>query len=368
MAWIWELKNWHDFQYDSAILEEYERQYLHLSGALAGASLHISEYDRDDMIIDLMCNEALKTSEIEGEYLNRESLRSSLRRRMGFGKDRQRPKPQEEGIAEMMIDLYKHYNEKITHDSLSNWNGQLTSSRWDLTSVGCYRNHSDPMQIVSGSISRPHIHYEAPPSSRIMDEMEDFLLWFNKTSLEKKLPALTRAGIAHLYFVCIHPFEDGNGRISRALSIKSLSQNIGQSTLLALSEVIQQNKKEYYAALATTNQSNDISKWLLYFAKTILQAQEYTQKIVNYLISKNKFYEKYRSLLNPRQEKVITRIFREGMNGFEGGLSAKNYVIIAKTSSSTATRDLQELVMLEVLKQKGSGKGTRYYLNLNSSD
>src|SRR5258705_7667293 len=155
---------------------------------------------------------------------------------------------------------------------------------------------------------------------------------------------MTRAGIAHLYFVCIHPFEDGNGRIGRALAEKSLAQNLGQPSLIALAYTIERKRKDYYAELERNNKDTEISSWLKYFANTVLEAQSNTLKRVDFYVAKAKFYERLRGKLNERQEKAVARMFREGIDGFKGGLSAEKYIGITRASRATATRDLQDLV------------------------
>jgi len=197
--------------------------------------------------------------------------------------------------------------------------------------------------------------------------MKRFIAWFNATAPGGKtpLPALTRAAIAHLYFVCIHPFEDGNGRIGRALAEKSLAQNLGQPSLIALAYTIERKRKDYYAALERNNKDLEITGWMKYFANTILEAQNNTIKRVDFYIAKAKFYEKFRGKLNQRQEKVVARMFREGIDGFKGGLSAENYISIANTSRATATRDLQDLVEKGALTRTGELRHTRYHLNMN---
>ena len=194
--------------------------------------------------------------------------------------------------------------------------------------------------------------------------MKRFVAWFNDTAPGGKnpLPALTRAALAHLYFVCIHPFEDGNGRIGRALAEKSLAQNLGQPSLIALAYTIERKRKDYYAALERNNKDLEITDWLTYFANTILEAQSNTIKRVDFYVAKARFYEQLRDQLNERQDKVIARMFREGIDGFKGGLSAENYIAISKTSRATATRDLQDLVEKGALTRTGELRHTRYFL------
>jgi Fic family protein len=210
------------------------------------------------------------------------------------------------------------------------------------------------------------VHFEAPPSSSVPAEMNRFVAWFNDTARggKKPLPALTRAALVHLEFVCIHPFEDGNGRIGRALAEKSLAQNLGQPSLIALATTIERKRKDYYRALEQNNKDLDITDWMTTFANTILEAQNNTIKRVDFYVAKAKFYQRFRDQLNERQEKVVARMFREGIDGFKGGLSAENYISISRTSRATATRDLQDLVTLGALARSGELRHTRYYLNL----
>ena len=237
----------------------------------------------------------------------------------------------------------------------------------DAIQIGGYRTHEEPMRVVSGRADKPTIHFEAPPSTRIVREMNAFASWFNATAPKgrRALPALTRAGLAHLYFVSIHPFEDGNGRIGRAISEKSLAQNLGQPSLIALAYTIQRARKAYYDMLERSNKTNEITAWLVYFAKTVLEAQRTTLERVEFYIGKAKFYDRVRGQLNPRQEKVIARMFRAGLDGFKGGLSAENYISITGTSRATATRDLTDLVVKGGLTRTGERRHTRYHLDLD---
>lgn len=358
--WVWQLADWPQFKYHSAALEDLETRFLHNAGYLLGAYKHISLSDQEQLKIDLVSEEAIETSAIEGEFLDRSSVQASLRRNFGLPSDNKIIPPSEQGIAYIMVDLYNNFAAPLTHDLLGTWHLNLMNARFDLNTVGAYRQHNEPMQIVSGNMNKPRVHYEAPPSKFIPEAMGEYLQWFNTVS--HKLPALTRAGIAHLYFELIHPFEDGNGRIGRAIAEKVIFQNLKQPLFLALSRTIQKNKKQYYAALAQNNTSLDINDWLIYFSTMILSAQEYTKSYIEFLIAKAKLYDRAKGLLNQRQEKVIARIFKAGLDGFEGGLSAENYISITQTSRATATRDLQDLVNKKILYSTGERKSTRYFL------
>ncbi|WP_117193812.1 Fic family protein [Rhizobium terrae] len=363
MMWNWQHGDWPNFIYDSAALEPFERQFLLNSGEFIGAYRHVSADDRDLLRIELISDEALTTSEIEGEILNRDSLQSSLRRQFGLGgDDRTIPLP-ERGIAEMMVDLYRTFAEPLTHEQLHAWHGMIMAGARRIEVIGGYRTHADAMQVVSGAIGNPNIHFEAPPSAQVPEEMERFLAWFNG-SASAGLPAATRAGIAHIYFESIHPFEDGNGRIGRAISEKALAQSLGQPSLISLSYTIGRHRKRYYDMLELSNKNVRITDWLVYFDETILEAQRNTLERVNFYIAKAHFFDRFGAKLNGRQMKAVARMFREGVEGFKGGLSAENYISITKTSRATATRDLQDLVEMGAFARTGERRYTRYYLRL----
>lgn len=363
--WNWQLANWPRFTYDPHLLETLERSFLEQSGHLAGSVRHIGADDHDNLLVELLSDEAQKTSKIEGELLNRDSLQSSIQKHLGFQADAQRRvSPAEAGIAEMMVHLHKHSARPLDRETLFAWHAMLCRGRRDLKIVGGYRADPEPMQIVSKRLDRPRIYFEAPPAERMDKEMDAFLAWFNATAPEQKnaLQPLSRAGVAHFYFLCVHPFEDGNGRIARALSEKAASQSLGKACPLRLSHVIEAKKKEYYAELGRHNHRLDITPWLLYFAETLLAAQRQSQQLVDFIISKTKYFLRFDATLNERQRKVIKRMFAAGPDDFAGGFSAGNYRVIAKTSKATATRDLQDLLAKGALTKTGVRKGTRYQL------
>jgi Fic family protein len=193
--------------------------------------------------------------------------------------------------------------------------------------------------------------------------MQRFLLWFNESQDSIKKPIM-RAAIAHLYFESIHPFEDGNGRIGRAIAEKALSQNIGRPVLFSLSKSMEAKKKAYYDALQKAQRSNEITEWMHYFVNTVLEAQIDAEQEIEFTLKKAKFFSQYQDQLNDRQQKGIRRMLEEGPNGFEGGMNARKYVGITGTSKATATRDLQDLVQKEIFTPIGGGRSTRYELKL----
>jgi Fic family protein len=364
MTWNWQQPNWPEFTYYSEAIKPLEATFLSESGTLKGALKYLNSADKEQLIIDHLAQEALKTSEIEGEYLNRESVQSSIRKHFGLSAEpKKTSNPKEQGIADLLMNLYMHFDDVVSNENLWEWHKMVCMGSNGLENIGSYRTHIEPMQIVSGMGFKQKVYFEAPPSKNIFQQMEKFIEWFNATTYS--LSALTRAGIAHLYFVSIHPFEDGNGRIARAIAEKALSQHLGSPTLIALSHIISLNRAAYYEALEKNNQTLEITDWLIYFSNTILQAQKYSIRLIDFLIQKTKLLDIVKDKLKPRQLKVLLRMFREGPDGFKGGLSADNYINISGASRATATRDLQELVEKKALISSGQLKGTRYHLQLS---
>jgi Fic family protein len=366
MQWNWEQIDWPNFAYDRKTLERLEQEFLLRSGEFLGVFRHITPDERDLIRIDLISEEALSTSAIEGEYLDRESVQSSLRQQLGLASETRRIGPTERGITEMMTDVYLDFASPLSHGTLFAWHRMLmVGNRTKM--IGRYRAHAEPMQIVSNRLDEPKVHFEAPPSDRVEHEMEGFVEWFNRTAPNGTAPlsALSRSAITHLYFESIHPFEDGNGRVGRALSEKALAQNLGEPTLIALAYTIERNRKTYYRELERNSRTNEITDWMIYFANTVLKAQRTTLARVEFSVAKARYYEKFRGLFNERQERVIARMFREGIHGFKGGLSAENYITLTKASRATATRDLQDLAAKGALVRTGELRHTRYLLAVN---
>jgi len=365
--WNWQHAQWPSFSYNIEALKTLEYKFSENNGIVLGALKHVNKDSKDDILIDILSDEAIKTSKIEGEYLDRISVQSSIKHNLGLSSEKRNVNPAEFGISEMMVDLYLNYNKPLSHLQLFEWHKMITNGRRDLTDIGRYRTHKDAMQVVSGRLDRRTIHFEAPPSPTIDKEMEQFLSWFNTVhnlNTNSTLLPLVKAGIAHLYFVCIHPFEDGNGRIARAISEKSIALSTNKPALISISNTIETYRKDYYIALENNNKTLEITDWLVYFGQTIIDAQQDTLKRIDFIIEKAKFFDLYLSTINARQLKVIERFFEAGHSGFIGGLSADNYTKIAKTSASTATRDLADLVQKGIFIKTGQLKGTRYALNI----
>jgi Fic family protein len=364
MSWNWQKPDWPHFSWDKTRLAKPEEQLLLEIGMFIGTVKHLGPEDREQLTVEAMSAEALTTSEIEGEILDRASVQSSIRRELGLAADNRRVGPAERGIAEMTVDFYRRFAEPLSDEILFAWHDMLMQGRRDLRDTGRYRTGTEPMEVVSGTIHAPKVHFEAPPSSAVAREMKKFIAWFNRTAPGggESLHALTRAGIAHLYFVSIHPFEDGNGRIGRAIAEKALAQGLGQPTLIALAATILAKRKGYYEALEAANKNNEITAWLSWFAATAIEAQRRTIARVEFLIDKTRLLDRLRGQLNDRQEKVLLRMLREGPEGFEGGLSAGNYISITGASPATTTRDLADMAAKGALVRVGERRHARYHV------
>lgn len=225
------------------------------------------------------------------------------------------------------------------------------------------------MVIVSGSIGKEVVHYEAPPSDIVPNEMQQFVAWYNSYAIASHAikESLIKTAIAHLYFETIHPFEDGNGRIGRAIAEKCLSESLGRSLVLSISTTIEKDRSAYYAALKQAQRTLEITEWINYFSQIVLDAQRQAKKTIRFTLEKAKFLDRFMPRLNDRQIKVILKMLDYGVEGFEGGMTARKYMSITKTSKATATRDLQDMVKKECLSQTGAGRSVRYELNLKVS-
>jgi len=361
MEWVWELDGWPHFHYDANAIAAHESAQLHQAGILGGAFRHLLPADCDILVAGLATNEATMTSAIEGEALDRDSVRSSILRHLGLpGADRRAGK-REEGIAAMTVSHLNTVLDPLSNSLLFEWHRLLFQEQSGFETIGAYRTHADPMQIVSGPVSKQTVHYVAPPSGRVPKEMERFIAWFNGKSHD--LPAIARSGIAHLHFEVIHPFEDGNGRIGRAIADKALAQAAQYPQMTMLSTEIESRRDEYYDALRRASQSLDATEWLVWYAGVVHSAQARTERWIEFLIGKTHLLDRLRGQINERQEKAVLRLFRAGPEGLLGGLSSANYQKISGASPATAGRDLAELVQLGALLRTGSGKGTRYSLN-----
>jgi Fic family protein len=364
MTWNWQQPDWPNFSWHAPRLQKAEALFLEGVGIAIGVSRHLDEADRRSLEVELMSHEAIDTSAIEGEMLDRDSVQSSIRRHLGLAGDHRRVRPAEAGIAEMMVDLYERVAEPLDRATLDRWHRHVVNGRTDLADIGRYRSGGDPMQIVSGPIHRPKIHFEAPPAARVEEEMVAFLTWIERSRPGGSSPItpLTRAGLAHIWFESIHPYEDGNGRIGRAISEKLLAQGLPTPIVTGMASTLLAHRKAYYAALERAHGALEITDWLLWFAAKAIEAQRRTLRQVEFVLAKARVMEGLRGKLNDRQERALLRMFAAGPDGFVGGLSAANYMTITGALTATTTRDLAALVGLGGLLRTGEHKGTRYWL------
>jgi Fic family protein len=365
----WQQKDWPQFRYS---LENVEGELLLFSekmGRVSGMLEGLPETTRQDVVVDIILAEAIKTSEIEGEFPNRKDVLSSIRKNLGLHVSPEHIRDKSAaGLGELMIDVRNTFKEPLTEEKLFAWHGLLMGENTQIE-VGQWRTHEDPMQVGSGSTGKGKVHFEAPPSKRIPAEMKAFMEWFNDTAPRGRSEikgAPVRSAIAHLYFETIHPFEDGNGRIGRAIAEKALSQSIGRHVVLSLSRTIEAKKKDYYEALEKAQRSNEITRWMEYFVHTSIAAQIEAEEQIDFTLKKTRFFDRLKGQLNDRQLTVIKRMLEEGPKGFEGGMNAGKYIGITKTSKATATRDMQQLMETGafVLFGKPGGRSTSYQVNL----
>lgn len=368
MTYNWQQPDWTEFTYDFKKLEDYLYAFSEKVGRSLGSLNALSKKNQTETLIDILVSEAIKTSEIEGEFLSKKDVISSIKKNLGLTSDIRTIRDiNARGMANLVSEVRNTYQLPVTETTLFEWHKMIFSSKTRI-SVGNWRTHTEPMQIISGTYGKETIHFEAPPSRQIEKEMALFTEWFNDSApngaREIKFAPI-RCAIAHLYFETIHPFEDGNGRVGRAIAEKALLQTVGHPLLLSLSVAIESDRNAYYEALKTAQKSNEITSWLIYFTKTILKALDYSIEIINFTLQKTKLFSEYNEQLNERQIKVLKRILEEGPKGFKGGMTAKKYMGITKISKATATRDIQKLNEMGIFKSIGGGRNTAYAIQFH---
>lgn len=362
----WQQKEWPDFKFDIINIEMFLYLFYERVGHVTGMLKAIPDDLQMETLIEIMVAEAIKTSEIEGEFLSRRDVVSSIKKNLGLVTLDENKDARAAGISMLMINVRNTFSDPMSEQSLFAWHTMLMSDVKDVE-IGKWRTHKEPMQVISGALGKQKIHFEAPPSDIVPKEMTNFIKWFNDTTPGSKNEishAPIRAAISHLYFESIHPFEDGNGRIGRAIAEKALSQGIGRPVMLSLSKIIESNKKKYYAELEKAQLSMEINSWVKYFIETVFDAQVDSENLIDFTLKKVKFFDRFRDLLNERQLKVIKRVLDEGPEGFMGGINARKYVSISKVSKATSTRDLQYLLDIKALIVSGGGRSTSYAVNI----
>ena len=366
MTYNWQQNDWPGFRYDLAGAGDALLAFAERSGRASGLLKGLTADAQAEAAIEMMVAEAIKTSAIEGEFLSRRDVMSSIRKNLGMDPGEGGGDRRAEGAAALMIDIRNSFGEKLSEAKLFEWHKMIMAGSRRVK-AGAWRTHKEPMQVISGAVGKEKVHFEAPPSSRVPAEMKGFIGWFNDTGPGGKKEikkAVVRAAVAHLYFESIHPFEDGNGRIGRALSEKALSQGIGRPGLLSLSRAIEADRKGYYAALKEGQASNEITAWVIWFVNIALAAQIQAEEQIDFTLRKTRLFDRFKDELNERQTQIVRRMLEEGPEGFKGGMSAKKYISMTGASKATATRDLQDLADKGVFVPFGGGRSTRYKVNL----
>jgi Fic family protein len=364
--WIWQRQDWPQFHWDSARLAQPLATARKAQGELTGMARLLDSDSDLHAQLEVLTSEGVATSAIEGERFDPHAVRSSLARRLGLP-TAGLPAPQRsvEGLVDVLLDATQKLDKPLTQRMLSSWQAALfPTGRSGLVKirVGALRGAS-PMQIVSGPIHRQKVHYEAPPRRGLKRELKRFLDWFNKPP--KDIDGLARAGLAHAWFELIHPFEDGNGRVGRALLDRALAQDEHRSSrLYSLSARFMVVRSEYYDALQALSHGDlDVTDWLKWFLKQVVAACAESADTVERVLQKARFWIHHsQSGFNERQRKVLNTLLDAGPDGFVGGMTNKKYAHLTHTSPATAQRDLAELVERGILRMQGGGRSVRYLL------
>ncbi len=366
MSYNWQQPDWPEFRYDLSGIQETLFKLAEKTGRASGLLKGLSTDAQLETTIEIMVVEAIKTSAIEGELLSRKDVMSSIRKNLGIETGHPTGDKRTQGTAALMLAVRNSFAAPLSEETLFEWHRLIMAGHRHVA-AGQWRTHVEPMQVVSGAVGHEQVHFEAPPSSCVPAEMTRFIQWFNDTapggSKEIRKVAV-RSALAHLYFESIHPFEDGNGRIGRAVSEKVLSQGLGRPALLSLSRAIEAKRRDYYDALKEGQQSNDVTPWVTWFVNKVLEAQAQAEELIDFTLKKTQLFDRVRNQLNDRQIQILHRMLEEGPKGFEGGMSAKKYMTITGASKATATRDLQDLAEKNILIPTGSGRSTRYQISL----
>jgi Fic family protein len=371
--WIWLRKEWPNFVYDEAGVSAELANAYRVHGIMEGKASTIGLASANEIALGAMAEEVLATAAIEGEQLSMDTVRSSVRRRLGL--DQIGPVDRNvDGLVAVVSDATQEHSQPLTEDRLCRWQSALFpggTSGIHRIATGRYRDHDDPMQIVSGMPGREKVHYEAPRSTNVPAQMATFLDWFNTTAPQANAAVrhdgLARAGIAHLWFESIHPFEDGNGRIGRAIVDMAVAQHLSTPVrLFSLSRQLLDSRADYYENLNLSQRGDlDVTRWVRWFAQKCAAAYAHAGATIDSAIMKKHFMASAEvAALRDRQKKVLRRLLDDGDGGFQGGLNAEKYMKMTGASKATATRDLSDMVKARLMWTTGAGKALRYYINV----
>ena len=361
--YIWQASDWPNWRFDLAALAGPMAEVSRAQGLLIGRLADVGMALRDQASLAALTEDVVKTSEIEGEQLNVESVRSSIARRLGVDIGALAPVDRHvEGVVEMVLDATANCRAPVSRERLFGWHAALFPSGYSglaKIKIGGWRNDANgPMQVVSGPIGRQRVHFEAPPANRLEAETSRFLDWLNGSSNE---PPLLKAGLGHLWFVTLHPFDDGNGRIARAIGDLLLARADGSpQRFYSLSAQIQRERKAYYNILERTQKkSMDVTEWLAWFLDTLHRAVDQAQHTLDTVLTKTRFWQRWATTpLNERQVKLLNNL----LAGFEGKLTSSKWAAIAKCSPDTALRDINDLLARGVLRKLDAGGRSTSYI------
>jgi Fic family protein len=369
--WIWQQPDWPNFNWKAERLSPLLRECIQAQGRLMGMSSSVGSSLSAQSELDALLQNIVTSSAIEGEQLNVGSVRSSLARRLGLEQvEGDRVSQRSEGLAQLMLDATQSFAEQLTMERLLKWHGWLFPDQaMEFVPrgirVGTLRG-DEPMQVVSGRLDRPTIHFEAPPRLGLELQLDTFLNWFEVSRTQTDLDPLLRAGIAHFWFVTLHPFDDGNGRLTRTITDLALAQGEAQAIrFYAMSASILEDRSGYYRVLENSQKATlDITDWLEWFLQTLLRSLQQSIARIESVLAKSRFWQAHReSGLSAEQAKVLNRLLDGGERGFEGGISAAQYQAVSKVSKATATRHLTDLLERGYLKRlPGGGRNTRYQI------
>ncbi len=373
LKWVWQQQDWPAWRFDAAELAAPLAAARKAQGEAVGRAQVLTSSLGTRAQAELLMLEGFNTSAIEGERLDLEALRSSIARRLGIQLESNKAAPTPravEGLIDVLQDATQNYQKTLTVDHLNGWQAALfPTGRSGLHEIRVGQLRGDaPMRIVSGPHQRERVHYEAPPPEGLEAQLETFLDWFNEESFE--LDGLVRAGLAHLWFEVLHPYEDGNGCVGRALLDRALAQDEKRPVrLYSLSAQLYSERQEYYAALERASRGDlDATEWLIFFARQVEAAAKSSAVAIGKVLDKAKFWVAHGAQpMNDRQRKVVNLLLDEGRGGFEAGMTNGKYVSIAKTSPATAQRDLANLVQKGILALVGAGRSARYEIKWDSS-
>ena len=358
-AYIHKRAGWPGFRWDHPRISARLVDVRHRQGRLIGRMEGLGFQLRAEAVLDSLTEEVLKSSEIEGEILSRDQVRSSIARRLGVDIGGLTPTDRDvEGVVEMMLDATQGYDRPLTARRLFDWHAALFPT--GRSGVGAWRDDAKgPMQVVSGPIGKERVHYEAPTADRVREEMKKFLEWFEN---DKSTDLVLKAGVAHLWFVTIHPFDDGNGRIARAIADLVLARSErSPQRFYSMSSQIRQERKAYYEILEATQKGElDITRWLEWFLECLGRAFERAETILATVLNKARFWEGFAEVeFNERQREIVNRL----LNGFEDKLTSSKWAKLTKCSQDTALRDIEDLIRKRVLvKGFAGGRSTSYSL------